>query len=120
MSPETLERIAETACPNCGAGKPRYGQDMHVARREPCRTPKDRRVYKLHDERIIAAVVLRLDDERLDPTGDGVWGYLKPGWCWDDPGCHTIHERLMRDFRKALRRVRPCDCDQCQSTTRTG
>ena len=28
-------------------------------------------------------------------TGDGYWVYLRPGWCTDDIGLHTIHEDII-------------------------
>lgn len=47
-------------------------------------------------------------------TGDGYWAYTRPGWCWDDPGLHTIHEYTVRDMLAAFGRIMPCDCQQCR------
>jgi hypothetical protein len=52
------------------------------------------------------------NDER--GTGDGYWAYTRPGWCWDDPGLHTIHEYTVRGMISAFGRIMPCDCNQCK------
>lgn len=45
---------------------------------------------------------------------DGYWFYLAPGWYWDDPGLHSVHEWNVRDMLRAYRSIRPCDCVECR------
>ena len=51
-----------------------------------------------------------------DQMGNGYWLYLKPGWIRDScDEVHSVHEWNMRDLAVAMRRVAPCDCNECQS-----
>ena len=38
---------------------------------------------------------------------------LARGWCYPEPGCHTIIEPTVRDMLRALRAIAPCDCPDC-------
>lgn len=54
--------------------------------------------------------------EQDDFNGAGTWShwlYLKPGWCYPEPGAHIIHESTVREVKAALKSVRPCACADC-------
>lgn len=56
--------------------------------------------------------VEEVSDERgLD---QGIWAYLQPGWYWDDPSLHIIHEDTAEQVMKCLREILPCRCADCE------
>jgi hypothetical protein len=50
-------------------------------------------------------------------SGDGIWVYLKPGWIADE--VHHVHEDTVRECLEALKEVRRCNCEECQSLLAT-
>jgi hypothetical protein len=71
--------------------------------------------------------VEEVSDERLpgenatDNQGDGIWAYLKDGYCNGEStqctayGCvHVVHEWSWSNVAKALRDVRECTCGDCE------
>ncbi len=61
-------------------------------------------------------IVEDVSDERGGPDdpADGIWIYLKDGWCWDEEGLHCVHEWSMKDVLAAFENVEPCRCnDRC-------
>lgn len=65
---------------------------------------RDRRVESISDERA---------------HGEGVWFYLKQGFCNGDLGSHQIHEDTPKGARAKIKYVRVCTCDEC-TTEATG
>lgn len=59
--------------------------------------------------------VASVSDER--GMRDGVWFYLRPGWC-DDMPCHSIHEHTARDAERSLRlnTFNNRDCETCAAS----
>ena len=50
-----------------------------------------------------------------DPyNGWSHWIYLKPGWCYPEPGAHIIHEDTVKIVKRCFRDVEPCTCSDCQ------
>lgn len=52
--------------------------------------------------------------EQAFKDDDGYWIYLNPGWFWDDPGLHIIHEDTQKEALFALRCTDKCDCEECR------
>ena len=58
-----------------------------------------------------------IDDRR--GTGKHVrdyWIFLKPGWCWIGMGWHMIHESSIKEIRRCIGEIQPCDeyCATCR------
>ena len=53
-----------------------------------------------------------IDDER--ESGDGYWVYLKDGFSFDGDS-HVFSESTIKDIKKSLTRVYPCECVQCKN-----
>lgn len=46
---------------------------------------------------------------------EGYWLYLKTGWqSAPHTAVHSVHEWNMRDLKRSMRDVCPCECDACQ------
>ena len=41
---------------------------------------------------------------------------LRPGWQYD--GAHCFGEYTMRDVRRTMKLVKPCDCDECKENVK--
>lgn len=52
-----------------------------------------------------------IDDER--EFNDGYWVYLKDGFSFDNDS-HVFSERTIKDIKRSLTRVYPCECIQCK------
>ena len=52
--------------------------------------------------------------ENVFKDEDGYWIYLNPGWYWDDPGLHIIHEDTQKEALFCLRCTQVCNCDWCK------
>ena len=46
---------------------------------------------------------------------DGYWVYTSKGYyaAGMDKDCHTIHEDRQTELLQQIRRIEPCDCDDC-------
>jgi hypothetical protein len=55
-----------------------------------------------------------IEDISNEMPDDGYWVYLKPGYCWDEQGGHTVHEWTARDLMRAWGRISPCICKDCR------
>lgn len=57
-------------------------------------------------------------DKRIDEIEPVEGGYLmvhlKDGWCLNDQGCHTFGEDNRRAVKATMKRVKPCQCDECR------
>jgi hypothetical protein len=53
-----------------------------------------------------------ISDERH--LGDGIWVYLKYGYCNGDIGSHIIHEDTLKECASYAANIRACDCDDCR------
>ena len=58
-----------------------------------------------------SAVIETIEDER--DNGNGIWVYLRPGWCRDGDGEHAIHEDTISDLAAWLPPIR-CQCAECR------
>jgi hypothetical protein len=68
---------------------------------------------------LVAKAPERFDEghtEQDDWAGLGTWShwlYLRPGWCFPEPGSHIIHEHTIAEVKQAWKLVARCDCDDC-------
>lgn len=60
-----------------------------------------------NDPRIVEA-----RDEGRDTHATRYWLDLAPGWISDE-GTHMVAESTVRDVLASLRRVAPCECEDC-------
>lgn len=56
-----------------------------------------------------------ISDERSDlRVSDGIWIYLKDGWCRGGEQLHCVHEWTVQEVIRSFRaEVRKCECEQC-------
>ncbi len=59
-----------------------------------------------------------MEHDEFEPTSPwSIWIDLKNGWhnAFLDPapGLHTIHEPTAREALYQLKRIKPCDCEDC-------
>ena len=53
-------------------------------------------------------------DRRIETleTDPDIFVTLKPGWRFED--AHCFGEYSLRDVRESMKRVKPCDCQECR------
>lgn len=53
--------------------------------------------------------------ELVEKDADGYWAYTNHGWHSPDMECHTMHEDTQAALLEKIRRVKPCDCEDCKA-----
>lgn len=74
----------------------------------PSSLPRSLQLFCARNQNLIDEV----SDER--DTDDGIWIFLKYGWCFDN-SCHIVHEDTARAIIQAFKSVRACSCPECEA-----
>lgn len=53
--------------------------------------------------------------ELVEQDSDGYWAYTNVGYYSPYMDCHTMREDTQAALLFEIRRIKPCDCDQCQA-----
>jgi hypothetical protein len=66
-------------------------------------------------QHLVARYPHLIEEVSMEGRTDGYWLYLKPGWKREPcDEVHSVHEWNARDLVAAMRRVVPCECDECR------
>lgn len=87
---------------------------MRIVKRKDQRCTTKASLQTIKDHPFVEEVS---DERKLD---QGIWAYLQPGWYWDDPSLHIIHEDTFEEVMNCLLDIKVCQCHDCERLCEVG